>query len=150
MPEANLLNPGGAFGGAATIPQANHARPFVTAATVSKGQLVAMSSSTGVVILCLTNTAQRLLVGVAMENIASGGIGLVCTYGMYYGAKKDTASAVTAGDIVTRAATDTGGVAPLAGTTAVTQYKDTNLGMGIVWTNAAATATTCDIFVVKN
>lgn len=144
-----IVNPGGAFGSAASNPQGAVVRPFLFATTTSQGQLVALSTSTGVVIKSLTDTAQKLLVGVALSNIAAGGIALVCTYGPCYGVKKDTASAVTAGDVVTRAATDTAGAAPIGGTTAVTQYKDIALGIGIVMANAVATATVCDLFIAK-
>ncbi len=150
MPTAQLHNSGGAFGQSATIPNgATLARPYLMATTVTAGNVVALSTSTGVGIACLTDTAQKRQLGVAINDIAAGAVGLVCLYGPFYGAKKDTASAVTAADIVTRAATDTGGVAPIAGTTAVTQYKDTGLGIGVVLADAVATATVCDIFVGK-
>lgn len=145
----SILNPAGVFGEAASVPQGAIARTMVASTTVSAGQIVALSTSTGQVIQCLTNTAQKLVVGVALANIASGSAGLICIYGPCYGVKKDTASAVTAGDVVTRAATDTAGVAPLAGTTAITQFKDAGLGIGVAMASAAATATTVDIFVCK-
>lgn len=145
----SVLNPGGAFGGSANVPAAQIVRPYKMITTVTGGNIVALSTSTGTGIACLTDTAQKRQLGIAVQNIAAGGVGLVCIYGPFYGAKKDTASAVTAGDIVTRAATDTGGVAPIGGTTAVTQYKDIGLGIGVVLADAVATATVCDIFVGK-
>lgn len=145
-----LTNPAGAYGSDTTAPQGTIVRPFLFTTTCTGGNLVALSTSTGRAIACLTNTAEKRLLGVLINTVAAEGVGMVVTGGPFYGAKKDTASAVTAGDVVTRAATDTGGCAPLAGTTAVTQYKDINLGIGIVMANATAASATCDIFVVKN
>lgn len=145
----SVINPAGVFGESAFSPKAQIVRPYHMVTTVTAGNVVAASTSTGRGIACLTNTGQKAQLGIAVENIAAGSVGLVCIYGPFYGAKKDTASAVTAQDVVTRAATDTGGVAPLAGTTAVTQYKDVGLGIGIVLADAVATATVCDIFVGK-
>lgn len=144
-----VINPAGAFGESAFAPSSQIVRPYKVTTTVTGGNIVALSTDTGIAIACLTNTAQKRQLGIAVNNIAAGNVGLVCIYGPFYGAKKDTASAVTAGDIVTRAATDTGGVAPIAGTTAVTQYKDIGLGIGVVLADAVATATVCDIFVGK-
>lgn len=145
-----LVNPGGAFGEAATSPQGTVVRPYLFTTTCTGGNLVALSTSTGRVIACLTNTAQTRLLGVAINTTAAEGIGMVVTGGPFFGVKKDTSAAVTAGDIVTRAATDTGGVVAIGSTTAVTQYKDINLGIGVVMANASAAAATCDIFVVRN
>lgn len=146
-----ISNPGGAYGASGT----SSARGAVTElykliTAVSRGELVALSSTTGDLIRCLTNTAQRLVVGVAVEDIALGKTGLVCTLGPVFGVKKDTASAVTAGDLVTRATTDTASVAPLGQTTAVTQVKDSiGIVCGVVLADAVATATSCDVYVNK-
>lgn len=148
MGSGSIDNPNAAFGQSAALQSSGtQVEEYLAKTTVSAGDVVALSSTSGAIIKCLTDTAQRLLVGIALEGIAASSTGLVCSYGPVIGVKKDTASAVTAGDAVTRAATDTAGVTPLAGTTAVTQYKDTNICIGVVMANAVATATTCDIFV---
>lgn len=145
-----ISNPLGAYGYALTDDGGKVLTVLKKAATtITKGNLVALSSSVGYVIKCLTDTAQKLIIGVAYEDIPANDAGIIVTYGEVHGVLKDTSSAVTAGDVVTRAATDTAGVTPLAGTTAVTQYKDVGLGIGIVVANAAATATTCSVFVCK-
>lgn len=118
--------------------------------TIVRGDIVALSTSSGYCIRSLTDTGAQLLVGIALAGTTTAGNPIpIVVYGPFYGASKGTASAVTAGDLVGRSATATAALAPIGQTTAVTQIKDVGLSIGLVMANASAAATTADIFVVK-
>lgn len=118
--------------------------------TQAVGDLIALSSSAGYCIRCLTNTGQQLLVGVALEAPTTVGNPIdVIVYGPSFSTNKDNTVAVTAADLVTRSAAVTATVLSLAGSTAITQLKDTGLTIGVVWANQTAGDTTANIFVVK-
>lgn len=122
---------------------------FRAATTITRGDIVALSTSTGYVIDCLTNTGQQLMVGIAAATASSGTVVPVVIYGPFFGAKKDNTVAVTAADLVTRSAAVTAGVLSLAGSTAVTTLADTGKTIGIVMASQTAGDTTADIFVCK-
>ncbi len=156
MPTPQLQNPTGAFGAASLSGYTGDDRVATVetfraaVSTILRGDLVALSTSSGYVIRCLTNTGAALVVGIALA--PSGAVGTdvpVVIYGPFYGANKDNTVAVTAADIVTRSAAVTGTVLSLVGTTAVTQLKDLGTTIGIVMANQTAGDTTADIFVCK-
>lgn len=153
MASPQIVNINGAFG-YDTFPTASDGskgavlREFVFATTASAGELVSLSTDGYKIIRTLTNTAARLTVGVAVENVAAAASGLVCLYGPAYGVKKE-ASAITAGDLVTVSASTTGGVVSLAQTTAITQLKDTAITIGVAMKSATAGDTTVSVFVAK-
>lgn len=153
MSAAQIQNPAGAFGSSITgSDQAAVVRTVKAGAAISAGKVVTLTSTPGSasqVYQATASSAPKLQVGIALQDIASGGVGLVCFYGPVHGVSKAT-SALTAGDVVQRDATTLGGVVAIGSTTAVTQYKDVNIGIGIVLADATAAGTTASIFVCKN
>lgn len=157
MPAPQIQNPHGAFGlaaldtydGTERSPVVENFRAAVT--TIIQGDLVALSTSSGYVIRALTDTAAGLVIGVALHDGPStvGNPVPVIIYGPAYGVRKDNTVAVTAGNLVVRSAAVTASALALAGTTAVTQLKDTGTTIGIVMASKTAGDTTCDLFVVK-
>lgn len=153
MPSPQIQNPAGAFGLSTMSTYDGNDLPAVVnnmlaATTISRGDLVALGSTVGQVIKCLTDTGQQLLAGVSLADTAAGGVVPVVTSGPVLFCKKGTSS-ITAGDLVTRSATVTAGAISLAGTTAITQLKDTGLTVGIATATVSAAATSVSIFVVK-
>lgn len=156
MPGPQIQNSAGAFG-ASALPgyTGDDLSPLVTemraaVSTIVRGDIVALSTSSGYCIRCLTDTGQQLMVGIALAPQTTIGNPVpIVVYGPFIGANKDNTVAVTAANLVTRSAAVTATLLALAGSTAITQLKDTGLTIGIVQANAIATATTCDIFVCK-
>lgn len=146
---ATVQNPAGAFGETFGGEASSVVGTYQLSTAVSKGEVVALSSTTGLAIRALTNTAGALLIGVAMNDIAAGAYGLVCERGRFFGAKKDTAGALTAGNFVTASAAVTGSVAVLSAATAVTTYGDMGKAVGVVLANKTAGDTTVDLYVCK-
>lgn len=120
----------------------------ITNTTINAGDLVALSTVSGKVVRCLTGTSPNLIVGVAAQAIPGSGNGLVITQGPAFNVNKDTASAVTQGDNVTRSAAVTASVLSVQ-TTAITQLKDLGQAVGVAMATAATALTVCDIFVTK-
>lgn len=148
MPAAQLQNPAGAFGLAADIEQADvFAEALAAVTTITKGDLVALSSSAGYVIRALTTTGPALIIGVAQEACLTAGRPVkFATKGRVVTVNKYTA-ALTAGNIVTIDATTTGAVAVQAATTAITQIKDIRSVLGVVIADASAAATTVQVWL---
>lgn len=143
-----IVNPLAAFG---LTDDTNVPNTYDTAlaavTTITKGDLVALSSSAGYVIRSLTNTAPALIVGVALEACLTAGRPIkFATKGRTVTVNKYTA-ALTAGNIVTIDATTTGAVAVQALTTAITQIKDLRAVLGVVIADASAAATTAQIWL---
>lgn len=117
--------------------------------TIVRGDIVALSTSSGYCIRALTDTGQQLLVGIALAGTTTAGNPIpIVIAGPFYTANKGTA-AITAGDLVTRSATITAGAAAFGATTAVTQAKDLGLAVGIAMSTQTAGDSTVDVFVVK-
>lgn len=152
MPTGQISNQVGAFGLATTTDDTSgvYITPVngITNVTINAGDLVALSSVSGKVVRCLTNTSPNLIIGVAATSILPSATGVVIISGPAFNVSKDTAAAVTAGDNVTRSAAVTASVLS-AQTTAITQLKDVGQSIGTVMANATAAATVCDIFVNK-
>lgn len=145
---AVIRNPAGAFGASVTGSERGHIIvPMMFTTTVSKGQVVSLSSAASRVIKTLTDTAVKLQIGIALEDTAAESEGLVCVYGPATALK--TAAAMTAGDIAQRDGTTAASVSSLAGTTAITQLKDAGVGIGIVMASVTAGDATVELFVGK-
>lgn len=156
MPSPQISNPAGAFGETAlsTYTGDDLGALYVTmraaVTTIVRGDLVALSTSSGYCIRALTNTGAQLLIGVAQESQDTTGDPIqVCIYGPFKGANKDNTVAVTAAYLVTRSAAVTATVLSLSQATAVTTLAALGTTIGIVMADASAAATTCDIFVCK-
>lgn len=145
---AQLQNPGGAFGLTPDLESPDvFDQQLAAVSTILKGDLVALSSSAGWVIRCLTNTARGLIVGVALEACLTVGRPIkFATHGRVVTVNKYTA-ALTAGNIVTIDATTTGAVAVDASSTAVTQTKDLRSVLGVVIADASIAATTVQVWL---
>src|SRR5688572_32736643 len=97
-----ITNPGGAFGGATDDTSRGGVNvAFVAETAISAGQVVALGAASGKVIKAAVDTAQDLLIGIAIQDIAVGKAGLVCIYGPCFNVKKD-GTAITIGDKLTR------------------------------------------------
>jgi hypothetical protein len=114
MPASQITNPAGLLGQTGT--QSVKTDDLVMATAVSANEVVALSTSAGYGIRCLSDTAANIAIGVATETAAIGEVCTVITYGVAT-TKKGTA-AITAGNIVNRDATVSGTVK--AATQAVT------------------------------
>ncbi len=148
MPTPQLQNPTGAFGQTPSDEAADlFSSALAATTTITKGDLVALSTSAGYIIRCLTNTARGLIVGVAQETCLTAGRPVrFATKGRVVTVNKYTA-ALTAGNIVTIDATTTGAVAVDATSTAVTQAKDLRAVLGVVIADASAAATTVQVWL---
>lgn len=145
---APLQNPGGAYGLSVDIESpATYDQQLAAVSTITKGDLVALSSSAGYVIRALTNTAVGLIIGVALETCLTSGrsVKFACK-GRVVSVNKCT-GALTAGNIVTIDATTTGAVNVNAASTAVTQIKDVRNVLGVVIADATAAATTVQVWL---
>lgn len=156
MPTPQLQNPAQAFGvtslggytGDDRWPLVETMRASVT--TILRGDIVALSTSSGYVIRCLTNTSPQIMVGIACEAPAAVGQEImVMVYGPFYGANKDNTVAVTAADILGRSAAVTGSLLSLTAGLVVTTYAGLLQGIGIAMASQTAGDTTVDIFVCK-
>lgn len=148
MPDAILQNPGSAYGLTpdTEVPYAQD-QALAAVTTITKGDLVALSSSAGYIIRCLVNTAPALIIGVALESCLTTGRPVrFATKGRVVTVNKYTA-ALTAGNIVTIDATTSGGVAVQAASTAVTQIKDVRSVLGVVIADVTAAATTVQVWL---
>ena len=148
MSDAILQNPASAFGLTpdTEVPNTNDVA-LAAVTTIKKGDLVALSSSAGYIIRCLTNTSRKLIVGVALESCLTVGRPVkFATKGRVVTVNKYTA-ALTAGNIVTIDATTTGAVAVDATTTAVTQAKDLLAVLGVVIADVTAGASTVQVWL---
>lgn len=145
---AVLQNPAGVFGQAAAEETPDvFSEQLSAVTTITKGDLVALSSSAGYVIRALVNTAPALIIGVALEACLTAGRPVrFATKGRVVTVNKYTA-ALTAGNIVTIDATTTGAVAVQAATTAITQIKDIRSVLGVVIADASAAATTVQVWL---
>lgn len=114
MAGSQITNPGGLLGVAAQ--QSVKTDDVIASTTISATDVVALSTSAGYGIKCLTDTAANLAIGVALNSAAAGQVCTVVTYGVAT-TRKGTA-AITAGNIVNRDATVTASVK--AATNAVT------------------------------
>lgn len=140
MPGGGILeNPGAAYGLSVDIEApATFDQQLAAVTTITKGDLVALSSSAGYVIRALTNTAVGLIIGVALEACLTTGrpVKFACK-GRVVTVNKCT-GALTAGNIITIDATTTGAVNVNAASTAVTQIKDVRNVLGVVIKDATA------------
>jgi hypothetical protein len=148
MGDAQLQNPGSAFGLTPDIETPSvFDQALAAVSTITKGDLVALSSSAGYVIRALTGTSPALIVGVALETcLTTGRVIKFATKGRVVTVNKCT-GALTAGNIVTIDATTTGGVNVNAASTAVTQIKDVRSVLGVVIADATAAATTVQVWL---
>jgi len=154
MPTPQLQNSAGAFGlsGLGTYTGDDRweaVETFIASTTITRGDIVALSTSSGYVIDCLTNTTENKMVGIAAASATAGQEIPVVIAGPFYGAKKDNTVAVTAGDAVGRSAAVTASVLSISAATAVTQLKDTGRVIGVVMANQTAGDATADIFVCR-
>jgi predicted RecA/RadA family phage recombinase len=142
---SNLANPTGAL---AEDPQYGpRTEQIIAANSISKGELVALSSSLGYAIRNLVATSAGLQFGIAQADIASGRAGLIVVGGFAV-AKKGT-TACTVGQLVIADPTTSGTVVTTTPATAVTQAKDVAGLVGRCVTAATAGDTTVNIYVGK-
>lgn len=145
---AVLQNPGAAYGLSVDLESPDtFDQQLAAVTTITKGDLVALSSSAGYIIRALTNTAPALIIGVALEACLTTGRPVkFAVKGRVVTVNKYTA-ALTAGNIVTIDATTTGAVAVQAATTAITQIKDIRNVLGVVIADATAAAATVQVWL---
>lgn len=154
MAGPTIQNPAGAFGLASMSTYDGADLPAVTVATsmqtaVSRGEVVALGTTIGTGIRCLTGTAAGLAVGVALQDAGIGKVCDVAVGGPVINVKKDTAGALTAGNKVQRSTAISGTVALLSGATVISSAADIGACLGIVVADASAAATSVSIYVVK-
>lgn len=142
----HIANPAGAL--AEDAQYGPSTQDVIAANSVSKNELVALSTSPGYVIRNLVATAAGIQFGVAsFKDIASGAAGTVVVGG-WTTVKKGTA-AITAGQIVGTDPTVSGAVGAVTAATAVTQAKDVRGFVGTAVADASAAATTVNIVFGK-
>jgi hypothetical protein len=138
-----VTNPGGLLGVGAQ--QSVKTDDVIASTTISATDVVAMSTSAGYGIRCLTNTAASLAIGVALNNAPAGEICTIVTFGVAT-TRKGTA-AITAGNIVNRDATVTAGVKAAADAVTDGVTLGTAGFFGTALADASAAATTAVIYV---
>lgn len=140
MPAADIINPAGAFGQEANAPnQGALTAPFTSAeatVTINRGQVVSINTA-GKILRATTSVDVDLVIGIAVENIAPGGTGLVALYGLVTNVAAQ--GAIAAGALVARSATTAGSVADAA------VAADGVIGVAV----AAAASNLVNIFVFK-
>lgn len=112
MPEQQIGNPLGAFGYTDLQTQLWCVEaPFVTSAAVTDKRCVAIGT-TGLVAVAATNGTASLVVGIAQDAAASGGVCMVIVMGIAEDVPAN--GTVAAGDLLKRSVTTAGSVAATA------------------------------------
>lgn len=139
MPDAQIVNPNGAFGVTALRSKVwSQTAPVKTSAAVVAKRLVAIGT-TGLVATAATNGTPSLVLGAVNDAIASGDTGLVVVGGMAEDMPAD--GAIAAGDILKRSVNTAGYVQATA-----TPAAGEAIGVAI---NASA-ASTVDVWIAKS
>lgn len=151
MTMPGLYNPAGVWGSTSEYNGQGYTQPMVAATAITAKTIVALSTTAGQVVPCLTDMDKGAVLGVAMEGVAAGQTVMVRILGPVFGVAKSTAAADNFAqfDRVTFSATTTAAAALLSDATAVTQAKDVGNSIGIVMAAATTGATTCNIFLVR-
>lgn len=144
--ERVITNPTAAFGLALADTSMQDAQPLVSAessTTITAGQIVTAATGTnaGKILQATTSVVALFVIGIALEDIAAGGEGMVATWGVVTNAK--TQGTVNAGDVLTRSGTTAGSVAAI--TQAATDLPGSVVGFAL--TTAASNLAT--VFFMK-
>lgn len=145
MPQGELQNVAGAWGGDTQNSGQGYSTPMVAAAAISAGYVVAASTTTAQVVHAATNQNILSVLGVALSAAASGQVVQVVSSGLAYNVKKDTSAQVAQFDRLTIAATDTGTLTPIAATAAITQQVDIGKVVAVALVAAITTASTIGV-----
>lgn len=140
-----IQNPGAVFG--ETVQGHQRVEYFIAANSISKGEVVALSTVEGSCIRNLAATARGLQVGVALNTVGStGNPGITVCTGGFVIANKGTAG-MTAGEVVVADNTVSGAVRSLSTATVISIATDVRGIMGTVVATASAAAATCLIYL---
>lgn len=142
---SNIANPAGALGEDAQYGQVTET--IIAANSISKGEVVALSSSLGYGIRNLVATSKGLQVGIALADIPSGKSGVVVVGG--FAVAKKGSAAMTIGHAVVADPTISGAVASASPATAISQFSDAAGILGRVVTAASAGDTTVNVHIGK-
>lgn len=142
---SNIGNPSGAL--AEDAQYGPRTETVIASNSISKGEVVALSSSLGYGIRNLAATSAGLQFGIAQSDIASGKVGVIIVGGFAV-AKKGT-TAVTVGHVVKADTTTSGTVMSISPATAVTTAADASGLLGRVVTSATAGDSTVNIYFGK-
>ncbi len=143
MPDQQLANPAGAFGGGVSGPQ--ETIDIVMSTSCVAGDVVALHTVQGVGIKSLAATARGIQIGIALKAAASGATTSVVVKG-YAVANKGTAAILT-GDACIQDNTVSGAVKAVSAATAITTVADARGIIGTAAISASAAGTTVLLFV---
>lgn len=138
MASKTITNPAGAFGYTDLMTENfSSTAPFVTTAAVTGPAVVAINTAGNTVTTSLTNGTASLSIGIAVDSIPSGQVGLVVVHGI--AENVPCTGAVAAGDLLKRSVTTAGSVSATA-----TPAAGEALGVAI----NASTSNTVDVWVM--
>lgn len=146
---ATITNPAGVWGATSQSDGQGPLVEHVAATTITAKSVVALSTTSGQVVVAATNQNVASLVGVNLSAGVGGNPVMCQVLGPCYGVRKDTGSEIAQFDRLVISATNTGTVTALSSATAITQLKDTGLVIGVAMAAAVTLATTVDVFLIR-